>query len=255
MGCAKCGGSMKKGGPVKMKKMQEGGTMSKDEKKMRKTLESKGQPVSPKYINQYKMEKAMTAAKSSGAGIAKTVGAIKKMQEGGTAKRNISKPGAGFAPATKGGSNLGMNIYGIPNAGQTGPNRRVTTETMKLGGNFAPNRKVQVSCKDGKVTEYDGRCVMARKMATGGSSMPDFSKDGKITQKDVLMGRGVIPKAKKGGNWIQGAIKKPGALRESLGVKKGETIPKGKLAAAAKKGGKLGQRARLAMTLSKMRKG
>jgi len=58
---------------------------------------------------------------------------------------------------------------------------------------------------------------------------------------------------KKGG-WIQGAIKKPGALRESLGVKKGEKIPKAKLQAAAKKGGKLGQRARLAITLSKMNK-
>ena len=62
-----------------------------------------------------------------------------------------------------------------------------------------------------------------------------------------------LPKQKKGG-WIQGAIKKPGALREQLGVKKGETIPKAKLAAAAKKGGKLGQRARLAITLGKMRK-
>lgn len=59
--------------------------------------------------------------------------------------------------------------------------------------------------------------------------------------------------AKEGG-WIKGAIKKPGALREQLGVKKGETIPKAKLAAAAKKGGKLGQRARLAITLGKMRK-
>jgi len=58
---------------------------------------------------------------------------------------------------------------------------------------------------------------------------------------------------KKGG-WIQGAIKKPGALRASLGVKKGEKIPKAKLEAAAKKGGKLGQRARLAITLGKMRK-
>jgi len=54
--------------------------------------------------------------------------------------------------------------------------------------------------------------------------------------------------------WIQKAIKKPGALREQLGVKKGEKIPKKKLAAAAKKGGKLGQRARLAQTLSKLRK-
>jgi len=64
----------------------------------------------------------------------------------------------------------------------------------------------------------------------------------------------VPKKMKEGGNWIQGAIKKPGALREQLGVKKGETIPKAKLAAAAKKGGKLGQRARLAITLGKMRK-
>ena len=54
--------------------------------------------------------------------------------------------------------------------------------------------------------------------------------------------------------WIQGAIKKPGALRASLGVKKGEKIPQAKLKAAAKKGGKLGQRARLAITLGKMRK-
>jgi hypothetical protein len=50
-------------------------------------------------------------------------------------------------------------------------------------------------------------------------------------------------------NWIAGAIKKPGALRASLGVKKGQKIPKGKLAEAAKKKGKLGQRARLAQTL------
>jgi hypothetical protein len=58
----------------------------------------------------------------------------------------------------------------------------------------------------------------------------------------------------KNGKWIQKAIKKPGALRAQLGAKKGEPIPAGKLAAAAKKGGKLGQRARLALTLGKMRK-
>jgi hypothetical protein len=53
--------------------------------------------------------------------------------------------------------------------------------------------------------------------------------------------------------WIQNAIKKPGALRASLGVKAGEKIPAKKLAAAAKKPGKLGQRARLAETLKKMK--
>jgi hypothetical protein len=59
--------------------------------------------------------------------------------------------------------------------------------------------------------------------------------------------------AKKGG-FIQDAIKKPGALRKSLGVKKGEKIPAGKLAAAAKKPGKMGQRARLAQTLKGLKK-
>lgn len=60
---------------------------------------------------------------------------------------------------------------------------------------------------------------------------------------------------KKGGsaNWISGAIKKPGALRKALGAKEGQPIPAKKLAAAAKKPGKLGQRARLAETLKKMK--
>jgi len=57
----------------------------------------------------------------------------------------------------------------------------------------------------------------------------------------------------KDGKWIQKAIKKPGALRKSLGIAKGKKIPAKKLAAAAKKKGKIGQRARLAQTLKKMR--
>lgn len=58
----------------------------------------------------------------------------------------------------------------------------------------------------------------------------------------------------KDGKWIQKAIKKPGALRKALGAKKGEPIPAAKLAKAAKSKGKLGQRARLAQTLKKMKK-
>lgn len=50
-------------------------------------------------------------------------------------------------------------------------------------------------------------------------------------------------------NFIAGAIKKPGALRKSLGIKKGKTIPAKVLNAAAKKGGKMGQRARFAKEL------
>jgi len=54
--------------------------------------------------------------------------------------------------------------------------------------------------------------------------------------------------------WIQKAIKKPGSLRKSLGVGKGKKIPAKKLAAAAKKPGKMGQRARLAKTLRGFKK-
>ena len=55
-------------------------------------------------------------------------------------------------------------------------------------------------------------------------------------------------------NWIAGAIKKPGALKKELGVKKGEKIPAKKLAAEAKKPGILGKRARLAETLKGFKK-
>ena len=54
-------------------------------------------------------------------------------------------------------------------------------------------------------------------------------------------------------NWIKGAIKKPGALHEQLGVPQGQKIPAKKLAKAAKAPGKLGQRARLAETLKGMK--
>jgi len=87
----------------------------------------------------------------------------------------------------------------------------------------------------------------------------DLNKDGDLSSYEKRRGMAIAKAmadrngAKKGG-FIQKAIKKPGALRKSLGVKKGKTIPAGKLRAAAKKSGKLGQRARLAITLKKLRK-
>ena len=58
----------------------------------------------------------------------------------------------------------------------------------------------------------------------------------------------------KHGKWIQEAVKHPGALHRQLGVPAGEKIPAKKLAAAAKKSGKIGQRARLAETLKGLKK-
>jgi hypothetical protein len=50
-------------------------------------------------------------------------------------------------------------------------------------------------------------------------------------------------------NWIAGAVKNKGGLHRSLGVPEGQKIPAGKVAAAAKRGGKVGKQARLAQTL------
>ena len=60
----------------------------------------------------------------------------------------------------------------------------------------------------------------------------------------------------KGGstNFIQKAIKKPGALHEQMGIPKGKKIPAKKLAKAAKAPGKLGQRARFAQVLKGFKK-
>lgn len=56
--------------------------------------------------------------------------------------------------------------------------------------------------------------------------------------------------------WIQKAIPKSskGKLHKELGIAEGKKIPKKTLDKAAKAPGKLGQRARLAETLSKMKK-
>lgn len=57
-------------------------------------------------------------------------------------------------------------------------------------------------------------------------------------------------------DWISKAINpaNKGALRKELGVKAGKDIPAKKLAAAAKKSGVEGKRARLAQTLKGFKK-
>lgn len=64
-----------------------------------------------------------------------------------------------------------------------------------------------------------------------------------------------MPRAAPGSHWIAGAIKHPGALHRQMHVPAGSPIPAGRLAAAAKKGGKLGKRARLAQVLKGMHHG
>jgi hypothetical protein len=54
--------------------------------------------------------------------------------------------------------------------------------------------------------------------------------------------------------WIQKMHMKKGALHKEMGISEGKKIPAKKLNAAAKKGGKLGKRARLAKTLKGLSK-
>lgn len=61
-------------------------------------------------------------------------------------------------------------------------------------------------------------------------------------------------KKKSSKKWIQGAIKHPGALRKTAGVKKGQKIPTKTLNRLAKQKGTTGKRARLAKTLKSFHK-
>ena len=56
----------------------------------------------------------------------------------------------------------------------------------------------------------------------GGKSFPDLSGDGKVTMKDVLMGRGVIPrKGKKGGGLMEATSRLKAQGLKAGGVAKG----------------------------------
>jgi hypothetical protein len=83
--------------------------------------------------------------------------------------------------------------------------------------------------KPSKAMEYGpgmmggGMMQMPRAMyKKGGKSFPDLSGDGKVTMKDVLMGRGVIPrKGKKGGGLMEATSRLRAQGLKAGGVAKG----------------------------------
>ena len=118
---------------------------------------------------------------------------------------------------------------------------------MQAGGVAKPAKRVGPVDPKGAWTK-----VQERVLAGAKSPAPKLVKDKELDASPIERKQaGAIA---KNGKWIQKAIKKPGALRKQLGAKPGKPIPAAKLAAAAKKGGKLGQRARLAQTLKGMKK-
>jgi hypothetical protein len=99
-------------------------------------------------------------------------GGVKKMAAGGSTTNKLNNA-RGFAKSPKGGGNQKLQIYGIPNAGMTGPNRNSQTETMKKGGSTSViNRAVKPGCRGGMVKDANGNCVPVRKAKVGGSLKP-----------------------------------------------------------------------------------
>lgn len=98
-----------------------------------------------------------------------------KMKSGGAATKPIKKMKPGGVVTLK--DIINKNF---PMSGTTGP------IMMKKGGSSS-----LPVCTGGKVRMPDGSCGN-RKFKSGG--FKDLSGDGKITKKDVLIGRGVIKK-------------------------------------------------------------
>lgn len=136
----------------------------------------------------------------------------------------------------------------------------------KKGSSSAPfDKKVKEVKEGGKIDTKNSFDINKR----NGDKIKNvkFHKNGEWYQDDEKGGRKLGGKVPEGATvkkietkeskekWIQKAIdpSKKGSLKKALGVKKDETIPADKLKSATKKKGKIGQKARLALTLKKLK--
>lgn len=153
---------------------------------------------------------------------------------------------------------LGKMLEGKKHGGRHGKDMggKIADVLNRMVGYKSPAQKLEEGLKNvgkGSGAQYtqEMRARMgeaARGESPTGSAEEAMEKSGRTGDKHG----GRAHHASGGKNWIKDAIKKPGALRKSLGVKEGENIPAKKLEAAAEKPGKMGQRARLAQTLKRM---
>lgn len=143
----------------------------------------------------------------TGCGKMKAGGSIKKLAKGGQALNKAK----GFAKAQTGGDNVSKNIYGVPNAGPTGPNRQ-GIDTMKKGG-------------------------MVKKYQDGGPTIPGLIKKDRREIMRTPSGRaGVITSlvgsAAIGGKMIADKIKSKKAEKKASEEKKKKETTKAKFGAS-----------------------
>ena len=94
-----------------------------------------------------------------------------------------------------------INEYGKP----------LYNKVKKIAGNFVEGKA------DGGMMEMRKK-GMGLRMKDGGATFPDLSGDGKITQKDILMGRGVI--RKKAGGMVKKRAKSKSKKSRGMGIAK-----------------------------------
>ena len=100
-------------------------------------------------------------------------------------------------------------------------------EAGNLGGAGEGGADIRITVnKDGlsQTMEYGGLINNKKKYSEGGS-FPDLSGDGKVTKKDVLIGRGVIPKAENGMKYQMGG----NVLAQIMGAQGGQPPVQGPL--------------------------
>lgn len=102
------------------------------------------------------------------------------------------------------------------------------SKSKNLAAGVAPQNKKKVGPVDpkGAYTKVQERTIgkmkMGGKMAKDGASFPDLNKDGKITQADILKGRGVI---KKNGGPVKKAMMGSSMMQSPM-MKKGGAMKK-----------------------------
>ncbi len=127
---------------------------------------------------------------------------VKKMALGGSATNKLNNP----RPATKpqrGGSNVKMKIYGVPNAGPTGPNIQ-GVNTMKKGGAIKMQNggTSDFDYLGGKVPPVDSKMIRAKKQderQESNARLKKLRKSGVVTPVEALKLRIAHNKNKKQG--------------------------------------------------------
>jgi len=132
----------------------------------------------------------------------------------------VSKGGVSFKEAFK--YRRAKALKGGPKT-FTWNGKEYTTElkkpVKKMGGGMM---KSKMASKGGA---RGGRRVMGMKMGgTASKKFPDLSGDGKVTQKDILMGKGVVKK--KAGGMAKKGYAKGGAAMKKKGYAKGGAVSK-----------------------------